>query len=99
MACYGDSFSFIRTSQETPNMQMIFVPLKKNLCVSTVCFRDIINVFYEYVDNIRTSQETQLLASTAHYRDIFTLSYVGYVRTSQEAHLCGIASFCLQFSL
>jgi hypothetical protein len=40
-----------------------------------------------YVDDVCTSQETHLWASTACYVDSFTLLYVDDVRTSQERHL------------
>jgi hypothetical protein len=40
-----------------------------------------------FVDDVRTSQETHLWASTACYRDSFTVLYVDDVRTSQETHL------------
>jgi hypothetical protein len=38
-------------------------------------------------DDVRTSQETHLWASTACYMDGFTFLYVDDVRTSQETHL------------
>jgi hypothetical protein len=40
-----------------------------------------------YVDDVRTSQETHLLAPTACYGDSFTSCCVDDVHTSQEAHL------------
>jgi hypothetical protein len=40
-----------------------------------------------YVDDVRTSQETYLLTSTASYKDSFTYLYVDGVRISQESHL------------
>jgi hypothetical protein len=40
-----------------------------------------------YVDDVRTSQESHLWASTACYGDSFNLLYINDVRTSQETHL------------
>jgi hypothetical protein len=40
-----------------------------------------------YVDDVHTSQETCLWASTAFYGDSFDFLYVDDVRTSQETHL------------
>jgi hypothetical protein len=45
------------------------------------------NIICIYVDDIRTSQVTRLLAPTACYRDSFTFLYVDDVRTSQETCL------------
>jgi hypothetical protein len=42
-------------------------------------------MYFSYVDDVLTSEETHLWASTACYRDSFTFLYVGDVRTSQEA--------------
>jgi hypothetical protein len=39
------------------------------------------------IDDIRSSQETLLRASTVCYGDSFTSSYVDGVHTSQETHL------------
>jgi hypothetical protein len=39
------------------------------------------------IDDVRTSQETYLWASTAYYGDTFTFLYVDDVRTSQETYL------------
>jgi hypothetical protein len=47
-----------------------------------------------YVDNIHTSQETHLCASTACYRDSFTFLYLYYLRTSRETHLCASTTCC-----
>jgi hypothetical protein len=53
-----------------------------------------------YVDDVRTSQEAHLWASTASYGDSFTLLYVDDVRTSQEAHLwASTASYGHSFTL
>jgi hypothetical protein len=60
--------------------------------------------FSTLYDDVRTSQEARLWASTACYGDSFTSSYAYDVRTSQEAHLgaftsvTGIASLlCMHF--
>jgi hypothetical protein len=42
---------------------------------------------FMYVDDFRTSQETQLWVSTACYKDSFTVIHVYDVRTSQETQL------------
>jgi hypothetical protein len=43
-------------------------------------------LYFLYGD-VRTSQETQIWASMACYRDSFTFLYVGDNRTSQETHM------------
>jgi hypothetical protein len=51
--------------------------------------------FTFYTDYVHTSQETDLWASTACYRDGFTFLYVGDIRTPQETHaLIGISKAC-----
>jgi hypothetical protein len=40
--------------------------------------------YFLYADDVRTSQQTH--ASTACYRDSFTILYVDDVRTSQQTH-------------
>jgi hypothetical protein len=45
-----------------------------------------IALLFLYVDDVRTSQDTQVWASTACYRDIFSFIYVD-LHTSQEARL------------
>jgi hypothetical protein len=45
------------------------------------------SITFLYVDDVLTSQETHLWASTACYGDSFTFSYVDDVRTSQEIYL------------
>jgi hypothetical protein len=45
------------------------------------------SITFLYVDDIRTSQETHLRASTACCGDSFTFLYVDDVRISQEPHL------------
>jgi hypothetical protein len=46
-----------------------------------------IDLFFLHVDDVRTSQETHLRASTACYEDNFTSVYVRYVSISQETRL------------
>jgi hypothetical protein len=52
---------------------------------SMACYRD--SFTFLYVDDVRTSQNTHLRASTVCYRDSITFLYVVDVRTSQETHL------------
>jgi hypothetical protein len=51
--------------------KLMFVPHRKQIWVSTVCYGDKFTL--AYVDDIRVSQETYLWASTACYWDSFTL--------------------------
>jgi hypothetical protein len=44
-------------------------------------------LWVSYLDDVRTSQEIWLRASTTCYEDSFTLLHVDDIRTSQEAHL------------
>jgi hypothetical protein len=44
-------------------------------------------LIYLYVDDIHTSQETHIQASTAYYGDSFIFLYVNDVPTSQETRL------------
>jgi hypothetical protein len=46
-----------------------------------------IALLYLFVDEIRTSQEAHLWASTACYGESFTFLYVDVIRTPKEAHL------------
>jgi hypothetical protein len=41
-------------------------------------------LYFLYISDVRTSQETHLRASTAYYLDSFTFLYVGDVHTSEE---------------
>jgi hypothetical protein len=52
-----------------------------------------------YVDDVRTSQNTHLRASTACYRGIFTLLYVEDVRTSQETPMASMAGYRGSFTI
>jgi hypothetical protein len=45
-------------------------------------------IYFLYVDDIRTSQETCLYSSTASYREGFSFLYVNDVHTSKETLLC-----------
>jgi hypothetical protein len=65
-------------------MWMTFVPHRKHTYWPP---RPVTAIALLYVDDVRTSQETHLLASTAYYSDSSTLLYVDDVRTSQETHL------------
>jgi hypothetical protein len=62
----------------------MFVPHRKHLWPSTVCYGDF---FILYVDDVRSSQETHLWASTASYGDNYTCLYVDDVLSSQETHV------------
>jgi hypothetical protein len=53
--CYGDSFTLY--------MQMMFVPRRKHLWTSMACYWDSFTILY--VDDVRTSKETHVWASTA----------------------------------
>jgi hypothetical protein len=46
-----------------------------------------IALLFKYVDDVRTSQETHLWASTACYGNGFTILYADNVRTSRETNL------------
>jgi hypothetical protein len=50
-----------------------------------------------YVDDVRTSQETNLWTITGCYGDSFTLTYADYVRTSQETHL-SVSTVCYGYN-
>jgi hypothetical protein len=77
LVCHGDSFTFFRgwCSYITGN-----IPMGLHVLLQ-------IWLYFLNVADIRTPQETHLLASTACYRHRFTLLYVADVRTSQETYL------------
>jgi hypothetical protein len=54
------------------------------LWTSTACYGD--RFAFLYVDDIRTSQKTHLLASKSYYGDGFTSLYVDDVCTWQGTH-------------
>jgi hypothetical protein len=62
----------------------MFVPHRKHPYASTACYGD--SFTFLYVDDVRTSQETQ--AFIAYFGDSFTFLYVDDVRTSQETSIC-----------
>jgi hypothetical protein len=62
----------------------MFVPHSKHMILHSLLRGQI---YCLYVDDIRTSQETHLRASTACYGDRFAFLYVDDVRTSVEAQL------------
>jgi hypothetical protein len=62
---------------------MMFVTHSKHTCRSPRPVNDDSSTLL-YVDDVRTSQESYLSASTAYYRKSFALLYVDDVRTSQE---------------
>jgi hypothetical protein len=69
------------------------------------CYKDNFTFLYVRVDDVDTSQETQLWTSTACYGNSFTFLYVRVddVRTSQETRLwastaCYGYNFTLQVS-
>jgi hypothetical protein len=64
-------------------MHMKFVPHRKHTYGHPQPVRGI-DLLFLYADEVRTSQETRLWASTACYRDRFTFLYVDDVRTSQK---------------
>jgi hypothetical protein len=45
-----------------------------------------------FVDDARTSQKTQLCASTTRYGDSFTLSYLDDVHTSKKTYVRATAA-------
>jgi hypothetical protein len=52
-------------------------------------------LYFIYVDDdVRTSQETNILASTACCGDSFTFLYVDCVRTSQETNTLASTACC-----
>jgi hypothetical protein len=55
-------------------------------------------LYFLYSDNVRTSQETLLSASTACYGDSFTSLYVNDVHTTQETLLYA-STACYEIAL
>jgi hypothetical protein len=69
---------------------MVFVPLRKH---SYGPPRPVTGIaYFLFVDDVRTSQETPLWASTACYGDSFTFLYVAGVRILQETHIWASAA-------
>jgi hypothetical protein len=65
---------------------MMFIPHREHAYwPPTACYED--GFTFLYVGDVRTSQETRLLAPTACYEDGFTFLYVNDVHTSKETGL------------
>jgi hypothetical protein len=88
-AWYEDSFTIlyvdrVRTSQETPvDLHGLLRDRLTSLCINGVC----------------TSQGTHLWASTACYRDSFTILYVDGVRTSHKHVRASVVCYGDSFTL
>jgi hypothetical protein len=56
-----------------------------------MCLNDLLRgLLYSfiYIDDVRTSEETRICASTTCYGDSITLFYIDDVRTSEETRVC-----------